>query len=186
VETVLFVVLGNFFVTFLVLGLIAAGIRLALRPKPLTAQIVVEDVFAYFLLFAIGLSFVYNFAFHVFAGEFAASLIGWADSPFQDEVGWASLGMGLVGVCAFRGSLAVRGVAILGPACFLLGAAGTHIVDIIVSSNFAPGNAGAVLYTDIALPLIGAALWFAQRHLERRPAAAPSASTSEPPASMAT
>ena len=86
-ETVLFVVLGNFTIIFLVVGLIASGISLALRPKPLAARTVVEDLFAYFLLFSIVISLLYNFAFHVFAGEFAASLIGWADSPFQAEVG---------------------------------------------------------------------------------------------------
>ncbi|GLZ46780.1 hypothetical protein Acsp06_29650 [Actinomycetospora sp. NBRC 106375] len=172
--SILFLVLGNFTVTFLIVGLIASGISLARRPRPLTARLVIEDLFAYFLLFSVGISFLYNFAFHVFAGEFAATLIGWADSPFQAEVGYASLGFGLVGLCAFRASLGVRGVAVLGPSCFLLGAAVGHIVEIVGSNNLSPGNAGAILYTDIGLPIIGAALWLAQRHLERTTAAATS------------
>jgi hypothetical protein len=168
IASVLFLVLGNFTVTFFVVGLVASAIALALAPKPLTGLIVAERLLKYFVLFSIGISFLYNFVFHVFAGQFAASVIGWADSPFQAEVGYASLGFGLVGLFAFRSTLNVRGVAVLGPACFLLGAAIGHIINIAATGNDAPGNSGAILYTDIALPIIGAAFWFAQRHFERR------------------
>jgi hypothetical protein len=58
----------------------------------------------------------------------------------------------------------MRMAAIVGPACFLLGAAGTHIADIVKTRNFAPGNAGVIFYTDILLPVIG----FALLALERR------------------
>jgi hypothetical protein len=87
-----------------------------------------------------------------------ARFIGWADSPFQAEVGFASLGFAAVGFLAFRGSFDMRVAAIVGPACFLLGAAGGHIVQIVRTRNYAPGNAGVILYTDILLPLIGFAL----------------------------
>ena len=40
---------------------------------------------------------------HVFFGEIAARFIGWADSPFQAEVGFASLGFAAIGFLAFRG-----------------------------------------------------------------------------------
>ena len=168
IASVLFIVLGNFTVTFFVVGLIASAVALARRPKPLTGLSVAESLLKYFVLFSVGISFLYNFVFHVFAGQFAAQLIGWPDSPFQAEVGYASLGFGVVGLIAYRGSLGVRGVAVLGPSLFLLGAAVGHVVDIVTAGNLAPGNAGAILYTDIALPLVGAAFWFAQRYHERR------------------
>lgn len=168
ITSVLFLVLANFTVTLFVVGLIASAIALARAPKPLTGLIVADRLLKYFVLFSVGISFLYNFAFHVFAGQFAASVIGWADSPFQAEVGYASLGFGLVGLFAFRSTLSVRGVAVLGPSCMLLGAAIGHIINIVTTGNVAPGNAGAILYTDIALPIIGAAFWFAQRHFERR------------------
>jgi hypothetical protein len=173
IGSILFLVLGNFTVTFFVVGLIASAVALVRAPKPLTGLVVADRLLKYFVLWSIGISFLYNFVFHVFAGQFAASLIGWADSPFQAEVGYASLGFGLVGLVAYRSSLAVRGVSILGPACFLLGAAVGHIIDIVTTGNNAPGNSGAILYTDIALPIIGGVLWFAQWHFARREAAAP-------------
>ena len=67
-------VLGNFTLTFLVIGLVASGIALLRARKPLTAPVVVEALFAYFLLFSIGVSFLYNFVFHTFFGEMAATL----------------------------------------------------------------------------------------------------------------
>src|SRR5215467_13493140 len=112
-------VLSDFTLTFLIVGLIASAIALARAPKPLTAPVVVEALFAYFILFSIGFSFFYNFVMHVFFGEMAARFIGWADSPFQAEVGFASLGFAVVGLLAFKGSFGLRLAAIVGPACFL-------------------------------------------------------------------
>ena len=125
---------------------------------------VVEELFAYFLLFSVGISFFYNFVFHVFFGEMAADLIGWRQSPFQAEVGFASLGFSVIGFLAFRGGFGVRAAAVAGVSCFLLGAAGGHVYQMVVANNFAPGNAGVILYTDIALSIIGfAPLWLQRR-----------------------
>jgi hypothetical protein len=96
-------VLSNFTLTFLVLGLIAAAISLWRRPRPLRPSIVVEDLFAYFLLFTVGITYFYNFVFHVFFGNMAAEFIGWKQSPFQAELGFASLGFSVIGFLAFRG-----------------------------------------------------------------------------------
>jgi hypothetical protein len=46
---------------------------------------------------------------------------------------------------------------------FYLGAAYGHIVDIIQNANFAPGNAGAPLYLDIALPAVLLSLFAAYK-----------------------
>jgi hypothetical protein len=156
-------VLSNFTLTFFVLGLVAAGIALSRRPRPWSRGEVVEALLAWFLFFSIGASFFYNFVFHVFFGELAASYIGWADSPFQAEVGYASLGFAAVGFLAFRGGAELRLGAILGPTLFLWGAAVGHALDIIRAHNFAPGNAGVIFWTDILLPIVGLALWAAAR-----------------------
>ena len=101
--------------------------------------------------------------FHVFFGELAASYIGWANSPFQAEVGYASLGFAAVGLLAFRGAWQTRLAAVLGPALFLWGAAVGHVLDMVRSHNFAPGNAGVIFWTDILLPVFGLALLAATR-----------------------
>ena len=156
--------LSNFTLTFFVLGLIASAIALWFAPPPRTFPVIVEALFSYFLLFSIGFSYFYNFVFHVFFGEMAARFIGWADSPFQAEVGFASLGFAIVGLLAFKGSFGLRLAAIVGPACFLWGAAGGHIYQMITAHNFAPGNAGVIFYSDILVPIVGFAfLWLQHR-----------------------
>lgn len=146
--------LSNFTLTFFVIGLIAAGITWA-RGRDASPA---EALLAWFLFFSIGVSFLYNFVMHVFFGEMAARFIGWQDSPFQAEVGYASLGFAAVGFLAFRGGRQVRLAAILGPALFLWGAAIGHAIQMKLAQNFAPGNAGIIFWSDILLPVIGFAL----------------------------
>jgi len=165
-ESIIRFALSNFTLTFLVIGLIASFVALARAPRP-TAPVIVEALLSYFLLFSVGVSFFYNFVMHVFFGEMSAAFIGWADSPFQTEVGYASLGFALVGFLAFRGSFDMRLAAVVGIAAFLWGAAAGHIREIVHEGNFAPGNAGIILYTDILLPVAGFVLLALQRRFER-------------------
>jgi hypothetical protein len=150
-------VLSNYPLTFFVLGLLTAAISLARKPKPLEEGAVVEALLAHFLLVAIGIMYVYNFVMHVFFPVMSARFIGWEDSPFQAEVGYASLGMGIVAVLAFRNDPGLRLAALIGPTAFCWGAAVGHIHQMIVAQNFAPGNAGIMFWSDIFLPMIG---WF--------------------------
>lgn len=156
-------VLGNFTLSFFIIGLIFAAVSLAMRRGPRTAGAVIEALLRWFLFFSIGCSFLYNFVMHVFFAEMAAHFIGWANSPFQYEVGFASLGFAVVGLLAFRGGPGFRTAAVLGPAGFLWGAAGGHVYQMIVAHNFAPGNAGVIFWSDIFIPLIGFVLLYLQR-----------------------
>jgi hypothetical protein len=51
------------------------------------------------------------------------------------------------------------------PRCFLWGAAGVHIYQMIATRNFAPGNAGIIFYRDILAPIIGFIFLWLQRRL---------------------
>lgn len=161
--------LSNFTLTLLVIGLIASLVAIAAGPKPATHERVADALLSYFLLFSIGFSYFYNFVMHVFFGDMAARFIGWENSPFQAEVGFASLGFAVVGFLAFRGSAGMRLAAILGPTFFLWGAAGGHVYQMVTAHNFAPGNAGVIFWTDIILPIVGLALYRYWR-TARRPA----------------
>jgi hypothetical protein len=167
IESLIRFVLSNFTLTFLVLGLIAAAIAYAAKPQPRSGAQLIEALFSYFLLFSVGISFLYNFVMHVFFGAMAARFIGWADSPFQAEVGFASLGFAAVGFLAFRGDRGTRTAAVVGPSLFLLGAAGGHIYQMITAHNFAPGNAGIIFWTDILVPAIGFGLLYLQSQSRR-------------------
>lgn len=161
-EAAISFVLSNYTLTFLVAGLIHTAAR-RIHPKaPL-----LEDLFAPFLLWSIGVSFLYNFVMHVFFGPMSARFIGWEPSPFQAEVGFASLGFSLVGFLAWRGGRGLRIAAVAGPACFLLGAAAGHVVQIVRAENFSPGNAGIIFYTDILIPIAGLVMLALGRVKER-------------------
>lgn len=61
----------------------------------------------------------------------------------------------------------MRVAAIVVTACFLLGAAGGHILEALRTSNYSSGNVGVVLYTDILLPVIGFTLFWLQHRYFR-------------------
>lgn len=153
-QTIVFL-LSNFTLTFFVSGLIAALVSLLGHPRPWSQSRVTEALLSWFLFFSLGVSFFYNFVMHVFFSEMAAAFIGWQTSPFQKEVGFASLGFSLVGFLAFRGDAGLRLAAILAPACFLWGAAVGHAIQMVEAHNYSPGNAGVIFYSDILLPLFG-------------------------------
>ena len=160
-------VLSNFPLTFLVIGLIVSLIAIARTEAPVDAATIVEKLISWHVFFAVGVSNLYNFVCHVFFGKMAAAFIGWADSPFQFEVGMASLGFAAVAfVAAFR-SFDLRLAAIVGPSLFLLGAAAGHIYQMVTEHNFAPGNAGIIFYTDIIIPLVGFVLLALQNRYGR-------------------
>lgn len=165
VRDIIFLVVGNYFLTLLIIGLIAGWISLARKPKPRSMNVVAEAFLSYYMLFAIGINNLVNFVFHVFFGEMAAGFIGWADSPFQTEVGFASLGIGIAGVLAFRAGLPFRFATFIPPAVFSFGAAGGHVYQMVTAHNYSLGNVGLVLPTDIVLPLVGMyLLWLSYKH----------------------
>jgi len=165
-DTVAFA-LANFTLTFFVLGLLASAIALWRTRQPRTPAVVLEALFSYFLLFSIAFANLYNFVLHVFFGKVAAAFIGWADSPFQLEVGFASFGFAALGLLAFKGSFDLRLAAIVGPACFLWGAAGGHVYQMITTHNFAPGNAGVIFYSDGLVPILGFIFLWLERDAAR-------------------
>jgi hypothetical protein len=145
----------NFTLTFFLIGIIAALISFY-RHGPVKDKALAADAFLkYYCLFAIGFTFIYNAIVHIYFHAMSARIIGWADSPFQIEVGTASLGFGVIGVLAFRKNFGLRLAAVIGPSIFLLGAAVGHIYQMMVNHNFAPGNAGIIFYTDWIVPLTG-------------------------------
>lgn len=155
--------LQNFSLTFFIIGLIVSAGSILISPKKADKTFVIEALIAGFIFFSIGVSYLYNGVVHTVFSEESARFIGWADSPFQQEVGFASFGFALIGFIAFRGSWQTRLCAIVGPSCFLLGAAGGHIYQMITAGNFAPGNAGAVFYMDVLLPIIGCTFLYLTR-----------------------
>lgn len=161
-RTFIILALSNFTLTLFIISLVIAAIVLIMKPKPLNKALVIEVLFSYFLLFNIGVGYFYNFIMHVFFGDMVAHFIGWAQSPFQLEVGFASLGFAAIGIISFWSKISFRAATIIAPTLFLWGAAGGHLYQMIIAGNFAPGNAGTIFWSDIFIPLIGLILLWLQ------------------------
>lgn len=147
--------LSNFPLTFTVIGLFVAAVAVMRLPRSRPDGAAAEIFLRWFMFFAIGVTYFYNFVCHVFFGDMSAKFIGWAQSPFQAEVGLASLGYAVLGFMSFRPHRALRVGTVAAVACFMWGAAVGHVYQIMTAHNFAPGNAGGMLWYDVFLPLLG-------------------------------
>src|SRR5262245_35609328 len=112
-----------------------------------------------------GVWMIFTGACHVLFSRSVAEYIGWTPgSPFQLELGFASIGLGIMALRLALLRTGDRLAAWLGGAISYLGAAGIHVVDMAQRSNFNDGNAGAVFYVDILAPLFALGLWLGSRH----------------------
>src|ERR1700722_13702797 len=121
---------------------------------------VAERFLSWILLLPIGVTGLWAGTFHVFFPKTAASLIGWQVSPFQFEVGMADFAIGVTACIAFWRNLGFKAGAVCAASVFLLGDAIGHMREMVVTGNFAPGNAGVPFYMDIIGPLSAIALLF--------------------------
>lgn len=161
-ENFITTILRNFTLTLLIISILCIFVSLWLHSEPLSKAKIIDIMFSWFLVLNIGINSLYNFIMHTVFGDMTAQFIGWPQSPFQLEVGFASLGFAVVGIISFWSKLGFRAATVIAPALFLWGAAGVHIHQMINEHNFAPGNAGTVFWTDIFLPIIGLTLLWLQ------------------------
>ncbi|MBT3338338.1 MAG: hypothetical protein HN855_14745 [Anaerolineae bacterium] len=104
---------------------------------------------------------------HIIYADEVARGIGWPlNSGFQMELGFASIGIGMIGFLGFW-SKPFWLPFILAKTTFLWGAALTHILHMIEHNNFSPSNTGIVLYWDILSPIILIALYILYQREKR-------------------
>jgi hypothetical protein len=168
----LIAVAGEYFsILMLVLAIVVALINAAWR-RGTPAGSVSEQLFRWVALLGAGVVGLYTFAGHVFAPQQVAAHIGWRTSPFQYEVGMADLTIGVLGIMAFRRNFAFRLATTVAVTCWLGGDAIGHIRQIVIAHNFAPGNAGPWLWSDILVPVIMVATLARSSRICELPAAA--------------
>ncbi|MCR9086811.1 MAG: hypothetical protein NXH97_08710 [Rhodobacteraceae bacterium] len=108
---------------------------------------------AWMLVVSLGLNSLWAAFGHLAATERVAASIGWDPSPFQIEIGFANLGIGMAAiVAAFMGAGAAVAITVMA-ACFLWGAAMVHTREMIEDKNFSINNAGPIFFWDILTPL---------------------------------
>jgi hypothetical protein len=163
--------------TFLLVAVLGAGIHLVVSRHTLSLHRFSEVVLVWTFVPLVGVPGLFSGMFHVFDPQLAAAAIGWQVSPFQREVGFADLGVGVLGILAAR----LRGLfwwaTGIWSVIFLGGAAIGHIIEQQSTGNFAPGNAGVVFWLDMLVPLLLIVLLpiyqWTKDHRLARPAAQP-------------
>ena len=88
----------------------------------------------------------------IYADEVAAG-IGWPlNSGFQMELGFASIGIGIVGFLSFWNRAYWLPLIIM-KFVFGWGAGFTHILHMVQHNNLSPSNTGIILYWDFLFPI---------------------------------
>jgi hypothetical protein len=169
VQDVVVFVLSNIQIPLLILALITTIAKLrgaSARHEVMTAS---YTLWGEVLFYCVGVAFVYFWYLHAYLPSFTAPLIGWQPSPFEWELAWAELGIACIALLALWRGYEMRLAATLTFALFSFGAAAQHIHEMMVARNYAPGNAGLVLwFGDIALPIVILALALAARDADER------------------
>lgn len=169
-ETISFV-LGNIQIPLFVIAVVVSIVKLRRASARHEVMSTAFTLWGEVLFYCFGLGFIYVWYFHAFMASFVAPTIGWQPSPFEWELAWAELGIGVIAVLSLWRGYDMRLAATLTSAIFLFGCAAQHIHQILTVHNMAPGNAGPVLwFGDIALPLFLLILAYVSRDAYERTA----------------
>ncbi len=155
IATAIATVLSNFFIVLFVVAIcttVAKLRRFARERRPADAEYV---LWGELLFYNVGIGLLYAGLLHAYAQGLVAPTIGWQPSPFEYELGWASIGIAVVALVALWRGYEFRLAATLAFAVFSLAAAAQHIQEIACCKNYAPGNAGLILwFGDIFVPIL--------------------------------
>ena len=156
------------YLTILALGVIGFFIHLFVSKEPKTPLRIVELFLVYQLVFSLGLSSFLAFFGLTFMTDFVAEYSGWHACPFEKLLGNVNLGYGVLGILCiwFRDDFWFA--TILGSSIWLLADAYTHLADMINNHNYAPGNIGVPLYTDIIVPVVLLILFPIYKYLKNK------------------
>ncbi len=89
---------------------------------------------------------------HTVFAKSTAKNIGWTTSPFQHELGFVSLGLGIAGIVSAHLSQDAWIIVAIVNTPFLVLAGLNHVKEMIRDKNFSPGNT-LILIFDFGTPI---------------------------------
>ncbi|MDD1727650.1 MAG: hypothetical protein LUQ50_01105 [Methanospirillum sp.] len=158
-------------VVFIVLAIIGAGIQIS-RERPKAGNAKMTKIFLnWAFLVIIGIGGVWGCFGHLFFADRVAQSIGWpAGNPFQQEVAFANLAIGMLGLLALRIPGTFRIATLTAYAVFMIGDGIVHIWQIVSAGNWSVNNAGLILWIDLIMPLVLIGLYLLGEKLQMREA----------------
>jgi hypothetical protein len=154
---------------FSVFPLIFAAAHVALDKTARSRERRLEIFLLY--LFGVGVagSGIGGFFGHYFISDVVARSIGWPEgNPFQLEVGFANLAIGILGALAMGRRDGFREATVIAVTVLGVGATVVHVMDIIQTGNLAPGNTLQNV-SNLLKPALLICFLAAIRHAERSP-----------------
>ena len=153
---------GGHVIVGLAVILISTGLDLA-RRKERNWRLAAELL----LMYSMGVSgfkgIFAGFVMHYFFADEMARSIGWpAGNPFQTEVAFFNLAVGILGALTFfRRDFWLPYIIV--STVMGWGAGFVHLVEIFEHGNFAGNNAGPILYADFLMPILRIVLYIIYR-----------------------
>jgi hypothetical protein len=158
-----------YLIVFAFLALFGALLHLIVSKRGRTPTRIIEIALLYWFVIAIGASGIFAFAGHTFRANRVAASIGWpAGNPFQQEVAFADLALGILGVACIAIRQNFWTATAVATAVMYWGDALDHAYQLLRYGNNHPGNSGAVLWGTTAIPTVTIALLLWRASVLRR------------------
>ncbi len=169
IATAIRTILSNLELVLIVVAIVVTILKLRRAKLHRTVMTPGYTLWGELLFYGVGFGFLWAGIFHAFFQQTAASSIGWQPSPFEWELAWAEFGVALIALLSLGRGYEMRLAATLVFFVFSAGAAIQHVNQMLCCHNYAPGNAGTILWiNDIALPLLLVYLALASRDAYER------------------
>lgn len=143
-----------------------AAIIFAWLPHPVKS--LSRRLLDWMLLLGVGVAYVWGGFFHIFFPDLAARSIGWANSPFQFEIGVADIAIGIVAIIAFWRGLEFKTPVVIYVTLFCLGVSIGHITQVVEENDYAANNFGLLLVETIIQMILLPITLFMARKEERQ------------------
>lgn len=149
---------------YTILPLLLAAGHLLLDKQARTLARRIELLMLYLFAISVGANGIGGAFGHLFLSDLVAEGVGWeAGSPFQLEMGFANLALGLLGIMAIGRRGGFRTATIIATATIGFGATIVHLIDIAAAGNLAPGNTIQNVSNILDPVLLIALTWLAGR-----------------------
>jgi hypothetical protein len=156
---------------FIGVTIITAVVQIISDKKERSVLHRIDILLNWIFLIIIGFGGIWAFIGHIFFADQVAHSIGWpAGNPFQQEVAFANLAIGVLGLLSFRIRGSFRIATIITYTIFMMGAGIGHIWQIISTGDLAVNNAGSILWIDLLLPPVIIIIYLMSLHLQHRKA----------------
>jgi hypothetical protein len=144
---------------FSVLPVLLAALHVRLDRRANDRLRSVEVYLIYLFMLGVAASGLSGFFGHIFTPDSVAESIDWpTGSPFQQEMGFANLALGILGLIAARRRDGFREATVIAVAVVGVGATIVHVVDIFQEGNLAAGNSlqsgGNLLKPALLIPML--------------------------------